>query len=43
MVDEYDFVPLALPEHVHVEALLREELVLVSPIEDPVAASGAGM
>jgi DNA-binding transcriptional LysR family regulator len=31
VVDEYDFVPLALPDHVHVESLLRESLVLVGP------------
>src|SRR5206468_7057282 len=31
VVDEYDYVPLALPEHVLVRELAREPLVVVRP------------
>lgn len=31
IIDEYDYVPLALPDHVHVEPLLTEPLVVLGP------------
>jgi DNA-binding transcriptional LysR family regulator len=43
VVDEYDFVPLALPDHVHVEPLCTEALVVLAPPGTPVGRRGIAL